>query len=312
MDVETAIQAFVSAGNDLPREAMQWTLDHWDTVAPELLGTLERYTSGADRSDESASAVLFILHLAGEKQDTRVFPLLCRLAQDGEAIEAALGDGTTITLKQILISTYDGHLDTLKGLIEAAEADEFVRAEALEALAYLTATGRVPRDETEAYLIRLCDTLQPQRESFVWSGWVLAIALLGLETLSDVVHQAFERGLIDPMVMGYDDFRRDLERTLADPARMAGFEYDQIGPLEDAVGELSGWYAFSDAAQQDQERWAPSPEDAGLAFADTPVPFVDPFKGVGRNDPCPCGSGKKLKKCCLDRESLRPSLPGLL
>ena len=128
MDVETAIQAFASAGNDLPREAMQWTLDHWDAVAPELLSVLERYTSGADRSDETASAVLFILYLAGEKQDTRVFSLLCRLAQDGEALEAALGDGTTITVKPILISTYDGHLDTLKGLIEAAEADEFVRA----------------------------------------------------------------------------------------------------------------------------------------------------------------------------------------
>ena len=95
MDVETAIQAFVSAGNDLPREAMQWTLDHWDTVAPELLGTLERYTSGADRSDESASAVFFILYIAGEKQDTRVFSLLCRLAQDVEALEAALGDTAT-------------------------------------------------------------------------------------------------------------------------------------------------------------------------------------------------------------------------
>jgi hypothetical protein len=22
---------------------------------------------------------------------------------------------------------------------------------------------------------------------------------------------------------------------------------------------------------------------------------------VGRNDPCPCGSGKKFKKCCLDK-----------
>jgi uncharacterized protein len=312
MDVETAIQAFASAGNDLPREAMQWTLDHWDEVAPELLSVVERYTSGADRSDEAASAVLFILHLAGEKQDTRAFSLLCRLAQDGEAVDAALGDGITITVKQILISTYDGNLDTLKGLIEAAEADEFVRAEALEALAYLTATGRVPRDATEAYLLRLYDTLHPQQESFVWSGWVLAIALLGLEELSDVVRHAFERGLIDPMVMGYDDFRRDLERTLADPERMAGFEYDRIGPLEDAIGELSGWSAFSDAAKEDQERWATSPEDAGLAFADTPLPFVDPFKGVGRNDPCPCGSGKKFKKCCLDRESLRPSLPGLL
>src|SRR3954462_6033216 len=66
--------------------------------------------------------------------------------------------------------------------------------------------------------------------------------------------QAFGRGLIDPMVMGYDHFRRDLERTLADPERMAGFEYDQIGPLEDAIGELSGWDGFSDAAQLDQGR----------------------------------------------------------
>jgi uncharacterized protein YecA (UPF0149 family) len=23
-----------------------------------------------------------------------------------------------------------------------------------------------------------------------------------------------------------------------------------------------------------------------------------PRKKVGRNDPCPCGSGKKYKKCC--------------
>lgn len=23
---------------------------------------------------------------------------------------------------------------------------------------------------------------------------------------------------------------------------------------------------------------------------------------LGRNDPCPCGSGKKYKKCCLDNE----------
>src|SRR3954468_11661683 len=311
MDVETTIQAFVSAGNDLPREAMQWTLDHWDEAAPDLLSLLERYTSGADRSDAAAGAIFFILHLAGEKQDTRMFPLLCRLAQDGEAIRTALGDGITTTLKRILISTYDGDLDTLKGLIEAAEADQFVRAGALEVLAYLTATGRIARDETDAYLLRLYDTLQPQHESFVWSGWVLAVALLGLETLSGVVRQAFERGLIDPMVMNYDNFRTDLGRTLADPERMAGFRYYRLGPLEDAIGELSGWYGFSEAAKRDQERRATSPGDARLAFADAPQSFVDPFKGIGRNDPCPCGSGKKFKKCCLNRGALGPSLPGL-
>ncbi|MBY7666445.1 MULTISPECIES: YecA family protein [Vibrio] len=25
---------------------------------------------------------------------------------------------------------------------------------------------------------------------------------------------------------------------------------------------------------------------------------VNPFKGIGRNDPCPCASGKKFKQCC--------------
>jgi uncharacterized protein YecA (UPF0149 family) len=28
-------------------------------------------------------------------------------------------------------------------------------------------------------------------------------------------------------------------------------------------------------------------------------PAVNPFRAVGRNDPCPCGSGKKFKRCCL-------------
>ena len=95
-----------------------------------------------------------------------------------------------------------------------------------------------------------------QHESFVWTGWVLAVALLGLEALSDVVRQAFRRGLIDPMVMSYDDFCQDLGRTLADPKRMVGFHHDRIGPLKDAIGELSSWYAFSDAAKRDQERRA--------------------------------------------------------
>lgn len=27
-------------------------------------------------------------------------------------------------------------------------------------------------------------------------------------------------------------------------------------------------------------------------------PHINPLKGIGRNDPCPCGSGKKYKKCC--------------
>src|SRR4051812_50189754 len=71
-----------------------------------------KLASGTERSDEAASAVFFILHLAGEKQDTRAFRLLCRLALDGEAVEAGVGGGIPNTPQQNPIKTHYGQLAT--------------------------------------------------------------------------------------------------------------------------------------------------------------------------------------------------------
>jgi Protein of unknown function (DUF1186) len=167
MDVETAIRIFATADGTFPLEAMRWALDHWDEIAPALRSMLERAVR-EECSHDDENALFFMLHLAGEKHDTSVFPLLCRLAGRAGGIDSMLGDGVTSTLKGILINTYDGDLDTLKALIEAKEADEFVRLGTLEVLAFLTASGRIPQHETEAYLTRLFDTLQPQAEDVVW------------------------------------------------------------------------------------------------------------------------------------------------
>lgn len=40
-----------------------------------------------------------------------------------------------------------------------------------------------------------------------------------------------------------------------------------------------------------------------------PLYPVTPRHAIKRNDPCPCGSGKKAKKCCLARISALASLP---
>ena len=64
------------------------------------------------------------------------------------------------------------------------------------------------------------------------------------------------------------------------------------------------FYAPSSIAER-QERWAreAAGEDDADDDLDEPVvmPFVRAEPKVGRNDPCPCGSGKKYKKCCLDK-----------
>jgi preprotein translocase subunit SecA len=44
------------------------------------------------------------------------------------------------------------------------------------------------------------------------------------------------------------------------------------------------------------ERAVVSDDDAPIP--DAPVERARKEGAVGRNDPCPCGSGKKYKKCC--------------
>ena len=62
-------------------------------------------------------------------------------------------------------------------------------------------------------------------------------------------------------------------------------------------------YSMIDDSYQSLKDWAwfiePPKSKPSLLFGD-PVETVfreDPK--IGRNDPCPCGSGKKYKKCCL-------------
>jgi uncharacterized protein YecA (UPF0149 family) len=71
-----------------------------------------------------------------------------------------------------------------------------------------------------------------------------------------------------------------------------------FGPLEDATAELSGWHAFTEEGRRERAALAVdgAMEDDGWT---PPQPVVNPLRAVGRNDPCPCGSGMKFKKCCL-------------
>jgi uncharacterized protein YecA (UPF0149 family) len=61
------------------------------------------------------------------------------------------------------------------------------------------------------------------------------------------------------------------------------------------IEELSRWHGFSEEYQSRLDRALEAAEAELLASQ----PYRNPFKGIGRNDRCPCGSGKKFKQCCL-------------
>ena len=300
MNIEHVIRNFASAGDRLPRASMQWALDNWDIVGPAFVELLTRCAEGLDRTEDTKNALFFVIFLMGEKREAAAFAPLCGLLSDAETSEEVLGDVVTEGLREVLICTYNGDLALLKQVIESAEIDDFVRAAALDTMAYLTGTGVLSEDDMRTFLTHLFAEMQPQSESFVWWAVATAVANLGYADYVDRVKRIFDRGFISAAGMEFDDFWEQLQRTLADPEHLAGFEFDRIGPLEDAIGTLSKWSGFMERDKAD--RMSPAEREAMLAsslLAEIGQPYINHFRDVGRNDPCPCGSGKKYKKCCL-------------
>ena len=160
----------------------------------------------------------------------------------------------------------------------------------------LTRRGELPRDATAAFLHDCYAQLEPRKDCYVWNGWVDAVASLGLIELKPLVQQAFVHGSIDSTWMTFEGFERELQHSVDHPeAEPLHADGDQT-LFGDTVAEMSGWDCFTQHASghETPDRWP----------LDSPgTPHREPLRKVGRNDPCPCGSGKKFKKCCLTSAS---------
>jgi hypothetical protein len=280
----------------LPREAIRQCIARRDEMVPIFLGMLSDYVDDRYAIDDDEGALFLIIHIMGELGEQRSFaPLMNLLAGDPKRVETVLGDAITENLKQILISVFDGDTDRLYRVMNNPNADEFVRAAVFEAWTYFVAAGRIDRLEAEQYLSSCLSTLQPQEENYVWVAWVDAVAHLGFAGLTGMVRNAFELGRIGPMTILFDEFEEILEAASRADDPVAFVEKERIHPFSDVIGVLSRWYGFSEEYLRKEKET----EYAKRQPIQVTDPITNPHRNVGRNDPCPCGSGKKYKKCCL-------------
>ena len=102
----------------------------------------------------------------------------------------------------------------------------------------------------------------------------------------------------------YEDFLRtilrlQLRRTPAQqaaedqPDRLRNARLSGPAEVDGDQGDSAVRRQAAGAAQADGKKLQPASKPATYRKADDP----DPYVGVGRNDPCPCGSGKKFKNC---------------
>ena len=127
---------------------------------------------------------------------------------------------------------------------------------------------------------------------------------VGEEVVEEELDLAELQGMLPP---GVD--MQQVEQMLSSPrgALLGDFgAFCQERGVEPEMGDAQ----MSDEMQELQEEWLQTPRyslegkkpaemlEGGRLFPGKIETFRREAPKVGRNDPCPCGSGKKFKKCC--------------
>ena len=262
---------------------------HRSALVDPLLRAIERgLADPAGATEDEATLFCYALYLCAKWRETRAYPLVVRwLSLPGEGAFDIAGDIPTMDGPRILAAVCDGDLEPIKAIAVNRGANEYGRAAALDALALLAVWAEVPREQVDEYLLFLAHDGLEREPSYVWNA--LAISCADIEAL-DVfpeLRRAYEDGLIDGRAIAL----RELDDV---EFGTRGDEIDQLRercpPILDVAEATAWWSEHGD----DDEGFDPDGDGESLAVSE---PYRAPPK-VGRNEPCPCGSGKKYKKCC--------------
>ncbi len=275
-----------------PYETVVEARDHWQEVREKFLAELVPTVADPDSAiDEDNALPIYAMFLSAERRDAAFAPAILDLMKlPPDVIDALLGENTlTEGLGRCLASVWHGDDEPIRALTMDESRDMFVRMAAVEAMvvraiegdadlnsvaelvfslarhaagvplpSVASARGKAPRKLYDPFFNMLLSTLADLGASQYWAQ----------------IEQWDRNGLIDPI---NEDIASLRETIFSSPDARLSHMFKPFY-VRDTVEEMSRWACFNE----------PEP----------PEPYIRALPKVGRNDPCPCGSGKKFKKCC--------------
>jgi hypothetical protein len=323
LDVEEIMQILAYSDNDspLPRNALRQAIAKKDEITPHLLKALERAAnSPVEVLAEVDFSYAYAMYLLAQFREKRAYPLIIKLASHPpELVDELFRDIITEDLHNILAAVSLGDTSLIEELVVNTEAEECVRGAAIRSWLTLVACGEKSREEAVAYYRKLFEGGLEDKNEVVWSELADCATDLHPQELYGYIRRAIEDGLIDDLVIGLDwvdhQMARSKENVLVELP-----EYHH--PIKDTISEMEWWSSYRgfdddwdegedwddedwDEEDWDEEDWDDEDRDdetrriAALNGhnVEPHMPYRAPQK-IGRNEPCPCGSGKKYKKCC--------------
>jgi uncharacterized protein len=284
----------VATERKLPDFAVGMCTLRIEEAAPKLRAVLLRAADGRELSDDESLLLFRGLHILGGARDRETCrPLLRLLRRPFDEVDNLLGDAVTESLAKIVTGVFDDDIDALFALIIDGSIDGFIREALFGAATFLAWERRIARDRFREFLVRFYEERPAENGDQAWAGWRQAISLLALRDLMPLVDGAFREDRMPEEWIDRPQFDEDLAESERAPDDIDRLTQNRLGYIEDVLVSLA-WTRGSEDVFDDDDEEAPGSD---LAYPNEPV--RNPWRHVGRNDPCPCGSGKKAKKCCL-------------
>ena len=313
MTAPEIIAALTPYTGHFPKAAVEAAIAQREEVTPHLLRALEEIAEAPEKFvAQDNMLVLFASYLLAQFRDKRAYrPLAKILAAPGDTADKLFGETITAGIDNILASVYDGDPEPIKRLVEGEDADEFVRGAAVDTFMVLVHTGQIPRQEVVDYYRDLFRGKLRREYNQVWNALASAVGDLPAPELIEDLRKTFSDDLVDPGYAGLEELERDARVPYEEKEEWKREKFSSL--ISDTVSEMEWWAAFkADHPKEpdlDDKEIMPalplSPVELDgpghSAPHATPRPVVRSNPKIGRNDPCPCGSGKKFKKCCLGK-----------
>lgn len=288
MELSEILKQLSVFGNDrpVPRQALAEAACQREAITPYLLDAVNTIYQKVQEvgeevcDDPSYGLSFYALYLLSQFREQRAFPIYLQiLTLDEDCLDMVLGDALTETMPNVLYSAFNGDIVALQAVIADDTLEPFARDAALRALGGILRDGMYAREDAVSFFRERLSALgSGENEELFGALLVKQIADNGLYELAEDVREVYRQEKIDLEFEGdFDDFFDDLFHETQD--------FHAVKVIEDTAEELSTWACFA------REPKAGKPTMKELLSWN-----------VGRNDPCPCGSGKKFKKCCLPKK----------
>lgn len=294
---ERVLMELAEGEHQLPKRAIQEVRMHPQVFIPSLLDSLATAISLAEEDKDPEDELHFYAaFLLTELKVSDALPLFERLIRlSFTQSERLLGDAVFELLPSSFAVLLSSDITSLERLIDDPDMDPPHVSVLLTAYQLLVRDEALNREEAGD---RLCQRLQTaMRDDKQCLATDLVVALAGLAAVNamETIREAYDLEMVDSSVIGSDEVAACMER----PQETLKATWRSCPPTTelDTITNLKRWASFQDPPQAEAQTWGELVKPSAGAAPSLSAGMVS--QRVGRNAPCPCGSGKKFKKCCM-------------